>query len=516
MRRGLILGVFFLLMISSVRADFPYNVQNYTEGVISNFPVHQFLNVPEPAKEACVFDNRYNTSVCKTENANSAYLANSGNTVRPVYSRWRADNSNGQYYFLVKAGETPPSSGRGQMVIYYSNDSLYKIANILGQESAEFRWDYTGNKPSTLYYRSGCNFREYNITTETTSLIHNFSVEFPNCGRILNDVEGDSSADSRYWAFMVQGAYSGGNYPMIAIVTYDKQTDSILGILNYTDYLSLGGTATTLPRPNMVDMSPSGDKIVLLTGRCWGTNTSGTRPGDIGSYFDGPHAWNKDFTNPVKVCIDETHSGWAFDSQGGDVYVCQDNRNDYITYTNIYTGEQHRIVFHGDLGWGNGFHFSRFYNSTIRGWVYMTTYSTSNATWGANQALMLEIKDISQHPRVWRIASTYNNYSSAYEREAFSPISADGQTIYWGGYWPNGDGTVDTYKVTLPPNWWIEINSIANQSQNQTIYHAADTNQNSYLEMTEIMNYVRQFKLGTVTRTNVLDGVMNFFKGRYN
>ncbi len=61
---------------------------------------------------------------------------------------------------------------------------------------------------------------------------------------------------------------------------------------------------------------------------------------------------------------------------------------------------------------------------------------------------------------------------------------------------------------------YTQTNQTQNQT-NQTVYHEADLNQNSYLEMTEIISYVRQFKLGTVTRTNVLDGVMNFFIGRY-
>ncbi len=54
-----------------------------------------------------------------------------------------------------------------------------------------------------------------------------------------------------------------------------------------------------------------------------------------------------------------------------------------------------------------------------------------------------------------------------------------------------------------------------NQTQNQTVYHEADLNQNSYIETSEIMNYISQFKLGTVTRANVLEAVSNFFRGRY-
>ncbi len=46
-------------------------------------------------------------------------------------------------------------------------------------------------------------------------------------------------------------------------------------------------------------------------------------------------------------------------------------------------------------------------------------------------------------------------------------------------------------------------------------YHAADTNANNYIELNELINYVSQFKLGSVTRANALIAVSNFFRGRY-
>jgi len=339
-----------------------------------------------------------------------------------------------------------------------TDDSIYKIATeVNGQEGSEFRWDYSGSRHNRMYYRDGCQFRAYDIDTGNTTLIHDFKTEFPQCSRIINDVEGDSSADSHYWAWIVQGAYDGQTFPTLAIITYDKAKNTILGTLDHAKYLAMGGTADTLPKPNMVDISPLGTKVVCLWGRT-----------DKNDVFDGPHAYDFDFSDPIKVCNDETHSGWAFDRTGNEVYVCQVNNYnwpnadaDTIAYTDIQTGQTRAIIYHEDIGWDvGGFHFGRFYNPAIKGWVYLTTYSRPDSqSWMRNQAVMLEIAPYTEHPRVWRIADTHNNYpnTSGYEREAFSPISADGTTLWWASDWPNGDGTVDTYKVKLPDRWWIKI-----------------------------------------------------------
>lgn len=554
--RGCALGIVLLLGMIGVRmvqaVGVPvqfYNIQPYTRGNNSNFTVYSKSTASEPQKGQCVYDENYGSEVCKVVDKKEFATNEIGDAIRPVYSRWRIENSDKSKYFLIKDGETPAGSGRGQTVIFNgADDSIYKIVTEVNSgEPKEFRWDYSGSKPNSMYYISGCTFNEYDITTGQSTVLRNFGNDFPGCARILNDVEGDSSSDSRYWAFMVQDPYVNGKYPMRAIVTYDKQANAILGTLNYTGYAGAGGTYSVLPTPNMVDISPLGRKVVLLNSRAWGnapvipgpwtdegggvwsapyqaytggnnafnwvkadggvlvnknpiddegqwrnvssenklyirlvggespathviTAEYGVRPADLGTVFDGPHAFDFDFSHPVKVCNADTHGGWAFDQEGNEVYVCQVNNSnwvnapaDTIAYTDIMTGETNVIMYHADIGWDvGGFHMGRFYDRNIRGWVYMTTYSnygTSNS-WMRNQAVMLEVKPHAEHPRVWRIADTHNNYpnTAGYEREAYSPITGDGKYIYWGADWPGGDNTVDTYRVELPDNWWNILN----------------------------------------------------------
>lgn len=458
----IVIGVLAVLPKEAAAQGIQADIHPYTKGDVPNFQVYPKSTAAEPAKGSGIFDSNYGTTVVKVADAKEFPTDESGGVVRPVYSRWRIDNSAGDLYYLVKGGETPSGSGAGQMVFYYSaNDSIYKVASeVNGMEVSEFRWDYSGSKPYTLYYVEGTQFREYNVKTGQTQLIRDFSADFPDAERILNDVEGDSSMDSRYWAWMVQGQYNGADFPMLAIITYDKQSNAILGRMDFAKYNSMGGAESSLPRPNMVDVSPLGTKVVLLWGRT-----------DRNDVFDGPHAYDLDFSHPIKVSNDETHGGWAFDYNGDEVYVSQINNvnwagvdADTIAYVNIRTGEVNVILYSEDTGWDvGGMHFGRFYNPAITGWVYMTTHSeNSSNSWMANNAVMLEIKPYTQHPRIWRIADTHNFYPPpddprAYEREAFSPISGDGTTIYWGADWPGGDGTVDTYKVQLPANWWVTL-----------------------------------------------------------
>ncbi|HOX44239.1 MAG TPA: hypothetical protein PK668_11605 [Myxococcota bacterium] len=438
------------------------NVHPYTRGDTSAFALPPVSAAAEPARGACVRDPFFGAEVCKAADATDFPAAEAHGVLRPVYSRWRAENSSGEYYFLVKDGETPPGSGAGQTIILRAaDDGVHRVVSELNShESAELRWDHSGARPLFLFYREGCALREYDAASGATALVHDFALDVPGCEEALNDVEGDSSADSRIWAFMLRGPYDGATNPMLAIVTYDRQTDTVLGTLDLDLFHALGGQGAELPRPNMVDVSPLGDRVVALFPRT-----------DRGDAFDGPHAFALDFTDPLKVCNDETHGGWAFTAEGDAAYVCQVNNSnwpaadsDTLAYTNLRTGETQTMLYHEDLGWDvGGFHFGRFTDPAIRGWVYLSTYSEpGSASWLRNQAVMLELRPYAEHPRVWRLADTHNDYPGpdGYPREAYSPISGDGRTVLWGADWPGGDGSVDTYRLRLPADWWADLASL--------------------------------------------------------
>lgn len=472
-----------------------------------------FYSLPsatKPAKGLGITDSTFHTTYHRITDAASE--ANS-HMASVVYSRWSPLNSDGtKLYFQRESGWSD--------AMIYNAISPYPLIEItpepitidgvpnqhfVSMESAEIRWDKTGSRPNIFYYVSGMQFLEFDVSTNQAHVIRDFSSDFPGADSIMNDVEGDSSGDSRYWVWMVMSPYDGSTFPIRAIFTYDKQTNTILGTLDYNKYKSMGGKETTLPRPNMVDMSPSGNKIVLLTGMCWGTTSYGNCANDIGTIFDGPHAWSKDFSNPVKVCIDETHSGWGYDKNGNEVFVCQDNRRDYITYTNINTGEQHDIIYHGDLGWNNGFHFARMPSSKT-GWILMSTYADlPNTDWGDNQLLMLEIKDESENPRIWRLGHTYNN-PNEYYAEAFAAMSQFGDKIWWGAKW-SGQNNIEAYEMDLPLTWWEDLGG------SPQTFHPADTNQNNIIEMKELIAFIGKWKSSQANINDVMTALDRWFRG---
>ncbi|MBU1076608.1 MAG: T9SS type A sorting domain-containing protein [Spirochaetes bacterium] len=450
--KKLILFIFILLFIMSQSAHaFDY---------VTNKNFIPYTPISQPAKGASITDPDFNTTFYRVADATADGVNDTMATI--VYSRWSPLNSSQDYLYLQR------STGNPDALIYSAQDySLIKILPdritidgvpdqfFISMESAEIRWDNTGNHPNRFYFVNDTKFYQYDLLTDTAQLIHDFKNDFPTASKIQNDVEGDSSTNSRYWAWMVKGPYDGSHFPTLAVITYDKETDQILGVMDLAKYQANGGSYGYLPTPNMVEISPSGKKVVLLTGRCWGDAGYGSRYLDIGTSFDGPHAWDLDFTDPVKVSIDETHSGWAWDYNGNEMFVSQNNRQDWIEARNIQTGEIKQILYHGDLGWNNGMHFARM-PSNVKGWVLMSTYNSgANSDWGDNQLIMLEIKDHTENPRVWRLGHMHNNYDEYYA-EGFAAMSQFGDKLWWGAKWP-GQNNIEAYEMVLPPNWQEEL-----------------------------------------------------------
>lgn len=446
------------------------------------------------------------------------------------YSRYSPVNVTTEY--VISHGDNSTSANIFRTVDSTNIASLtYDSVHTIG-EINEIRWDYSGHYPNRIYFVVGMKFYLMDVlhANGKPSLVHDFSREFPGAAKIMNDVEGDSSNDSRYWAFEVMAAYNGSTYQTLAIIVFDKQANEIIGKLEPRDL----GYKDYLPRPNMVEISPLGTKVLTHYGRCWGNTVEipgpwtnegngiwsaaykkytqgnnafnwvsvdnskltkvisiasfgqwandsksgklfvrlpsngnpakflvrvnyGKRPEDKGKFTDGPHAWDLNFTKPVKISVDETHSGWAFDADGREWFVSQNNRTDWIEARDILTGKAINILYHGDLGWGNGFHFGKFYDRSQRGWFLVSTCSKTNSGWAENQIMVAELKSSAQKPIVWRISSTYNNFTGKYRDEAPAALGYDGKTVWWTANGGNADGHGDIYQVRLPDDWYEQI-----------------------------------------------------------
>lgn len=359
------------------------------------------------------------------------------------YSRWSPANVTGEY---VTAFGTD-----GRSAIYRLSDRTIVRAIDVGEPN-ELHWDSSGvgGTETTLYYRVGAELRRMDALVGDEQLVHDFTAEFPTAQVVLNGVEGAPSRDMQYWAFQICAGMSGGGQctGLIDIVVYDLQADAVASRLSDVE--------SNIPTPNYVEMSPSGSRIVVAS-----CKESGSTPAP----WNGPYAWSRDFSSNVRLSTNCTHSGWAWGSGGEELHVAFDScgaSNEEVTPTCDYLmavdvndpqGWDNRIgiLYQGDLGWGIGNHIGRIYDSQVRGWFLMSTYSDQN-DWSANQLLFIELVEESALPRLWRVAPTLNAFEG-YWSEAFASLDFGARRVYWGANWSGADN-LELYQAQLCDSWW--------------------------------------------------------------
>ncbi|QOY92304.1 hypothetical protein [Paludibaculum fermentans] len=246
-----------------------FNSYRYTAGnKFANFPDFVAPTQPEPAKNECVQDPFwFDNTVCKLTDVMAQW-----NTVNPKVfmekipvSRWTTENADRTLYY------TQVSSSSGQIGIYRTSDnSLHSSPRLTAYEGQEFRWSDTD--PKLMYYIpfGTCRFASYNVDSRKTTILKDYKDDYPECTMIRNDTEGTSSIGSRYWAWMVLGAPRFTNTRLLAIVVYDMETNKTAGVLDEAKFVAQGGNSMIWKtygvggRPNMVDIAPSNDRVLLL------------------------------------------------------------------------------------------------------------------------------------------------------------------------------------------------------------------------------------------------------------
>lgn len=369
-----------------------------------------------------------------------------------VYSRYTPENADGTLWLPHGANSTSAWVQRVSDNVI-TRPVLDSGGKTLG-ENNELRWDY--NNPNIVRYVKGMQFWQQDVTTGVNTLIRDFSSDFPAGNLLMNDVEGDSSHDSRYWCWMVKVTPSQGSFYEIAFVTYDLQTNTILGTMTFANWgLPQPDSSETgrMPVPNMVEVSPDGRFAVIHWNRCWTDGGSGFNVNLIGTHADGPHVYplTLDHTQAVKVAVDATHSAWAQHATGKWMFVSQNNRNDWIEAVDPDDGSVIQMIYNGVLGWGPGFHFSCCDGAV--GGVLLSTYSPTQTMVGDNQLMILPLV---ANCIPLRISPSYNKIESAnaYRLEGSAAFSRDGRRIYWSGAWGNNSAhAIETYRIAMPEDW---------------------------------------------------------------
>lgn len=401
-------------------------------------------------------DPQYNATIKKVTDYRDESLTSAYNM--PSSPRFTAMNSDQTLFFTVT------SSGSR---CYRSSDNVLAASrSFTPGEKSTLRWDYSGSYPSKMYYVSGVKFMQWDVAVNSVMEIINFASDpvftttFPAAASLSSgSLRGDSSSDSRYWAWMVQNAAGG----CLGAITFDKQAKQILGTLDYNKYIALGGhygdaAARTIPSVGLVEISPLASKVIWASAHRWGGSDDPYQL-EFKTVFDDPHAWDLNFTNPVKIAEIEGKSGWGFGSAGQELYLYYDSRSDFIRAVDILAGSSVAVMATADFGYQN-WHFGKIYNPDKRGWFLLLLYSGSGAAWYNNELIMVEIKSYDLHPRIWRIADTYSKLmGNEYEQGAPS-LDLTANTILWGARYINtaaSDGHVDTYKIDLPDDWHIRF-----------------------------------------------------------
>jgi hypothetical protein len=398
---------------------------------------------PGPTPEAGTPFQIPETGVIVTRISEVGDPGSTGDFYTNGYSRWSPSSITGQYVTAF--------SSDGRASIYRLSDRTIVFTLDYGEPN-ELHWDSSRvpGTETTIYYRTGAELRKVDILTGADEPVHDFTVEYPSAGEVINGVEGAPSVDMRFWAFQVCTGMSGGGQceGLIDVIVYDKSSDAIAG--------RLGDRYAAIPTPNFVDMSPSGSRIVV--GSC--KEDGGTPPP-----WNGPYAWSLDFGSNVRLGTNCTHSGWAWGTGGEEYYVSFDScgaSNEEVTETCDHTmvvdvndpsGWENRIpvFYHGDLGWDNGTHYGRIYDPSVPGWFFVSTYGDPADAW-SHQLFFVEIARADSGPRFWRVSNTFTQYDG-YWTEAFASLDFQAQRVYWGANW-NGADNLELYQAALCDRWW--------------------------------------------------------------
>ncbi len=451
--------VFFLALSimlpgsGTVFADNDYVTYKCTAGNCQP-PRYPIPDMAKPQKGVTYIDTTFHSDITRVTDKNSDGIASiwRGSTdlnpgiLVPEYSRSDPENADGNKLIITQ--------GEGALFLYDATtlNFIKGLTTLCGgpipenfPKNLEPRWD--AHDPNIFYYVYQMGFYKFNIQSDTITLVHDFSIEFPEGLSLTTNMEGEPSQDTRYWAFSIRRGRP--DWAHLVVFTYDLQENRIIGQMDHSEnsnwpdcnpyhrYCDL----------NTITVSPKGDRVVIEWGWQQATGKS-------------TWAYDMDFTSPIALGNDG-HSDIALTADGRQVHVIKDDSNDVFAMLDINTGERTNLVnlpLSGNQGeWGKGdYHISG--NSYEKpGWVVISTYGKTSEYWHSYQVFLLELKT---NPRIWRIAHTHGGYPDTgrdYWAEAQATINRKGTKIYWRSNWGVPGGDVDTYQTVLPTTWWNDF-----------------------------------------------------------
>ncbi len=327
----------------------------------------------------------------------------------------------------------------------------YRYRGMIFGKRGDFSPRWHSRDPQRLFYVMGSGFHEYHVGTGKSRLLYDFKTRYPDASFIKMG-KGESSLDSRYWAFMVVNYDNdkprGKRRTLLDIVTFDAEEGRVEASLR-----SVAGGLSEKRIPRTVTISMSGDYVLL-------------------EYIPRIVIYRRDFTRKREAPGRFGHGDLARSREGRDVFVGQDNDTDQIVMVDLASLRRTpvmKIPFRHPLTGGvsyRGFHVSGNAADTP-GWVLVSTYGNASQPtyWSDGAIFLLELKERGRH---WRIAHTRSKTAKGrkkdYWAEAFATIDRSGRNVFWASNWGRMEkGYVDLYHASLPKDWYQSLERRGNR-----------------------------------------------------
>ncbi len=260
--------------------------------------------------------------------------------------------------------------------------------------------------------------------------------------------EGETSADKRYWAFVLQGTKD--DYRARYIVTWDRVADHVIATY------ALSKAQSDL---DWVGMSWNGTWVVI------GGMETNAAP------LTGMVIANRELTQFHRIDYSTAHADVGLDSDGNEVVVMQNVRTDYIDLIPLdvstqpildaegsYAGTNRvplvRLFYDsGPLGLNSGVHISCNY----AGYCVVSTNTEpglAEKNWLDRKIVLVKLDRA--HPRTFYLAQVYGT-RGAYWEETQATIRNDGSAVVWATNWNQRVGQEKVWEMQLdmPAGWSI-------------------------------------------------------------
>ena len=397
----------------------------------TGFAVLQPPVMAEPAARTAFTDPVFGACVTRvTDRAHDLLGGDTSAGLKNEYSRVQSYNAD-ESRLLIR--------GIDASWYVYDAQTLLVIRRLPFDGSVDPRWD--GSNPYYLYFHDGTRFLRCDVRGGDPTLVRDFATDFPGAAFVWTRWEGSPSADGRWWGFMAQDA----DARILAFLIYDLQTNTITARRDFTNF----------PGADSVTLSPSGNHFLVQVDDYCATGQLGTD-----AHPCGLMVYDRNLQNGRGLLRVVGHSDLAYDAQGREVMVYQDNDTDSIAMVDLGTGQ---ITALWPIDFSHtpiGLHFSgRAFQRP--GWALVSTHDgdVASHTWMDDSLFAVELK---ANGRVVRLAHTHSLVDEAQEHDYWAEPQASvnrdfTQVLFTTNWGRSGTGATETFRVQLPSNWTASL-----------------------------------------------------------